>query len=181
MMRMHVGDACKLFSKSQVTDVEHVRSTLQFSTSVELYPVTLVSWLVSWSAKVMKNGSLDLSDFLHEVRGPKSKFGSTAGFFAKNLNFALFGFLWSKWPKIRLFANLLENGSKDFLDFLHNDSSGKLMTSSRARFSKKNVGAEIWGILGVKNDPFCYCSSLSLRIFLKISQNIALLKTFRTM
>ena len=52
------------------------------------------------------------------------------------------------WTKVT------ENGSKDFLDFLHNDSSGKLMTSSRARFSKFLFGAEIWGILGVKNDPF---------------------------
>ena len=58
------------------------------------------------------------------------------------------------------------------LDFLHNDSSGKLMNSSRARFSQKNVGPEIWGILGVKNDPFWYCSSLSLTILLKISQKI---------
>ena len=54
----------------------------------------------------MKNGWLDLSDFLHEVRGPKSKFGSTAGFLKKNLNFALFGFLWSKLPKIALCENL---------------------------------------------------------------------------
>ena len=57
------------------------------------------------------------------------------------------------------------NGSKDFLDFLHNDSSGKLMTSSRARFSKFLFGAEIWGILGVKNDPFWDYSSLSLNDF----------------
>ena len=67
------------------------------------------------------------------------------------------------------------------LDFLHNDSSGKLMNSSRARFSKKLFGAAQWGILGVENDPFWYCSSLSLTILLKISQKIALLKTFRTM
>ena len=82
---------------------------------------------------------------------------------------------------VSLSPSVRVNGSKDFLDFLHNDSSGKLMTSSRARFWKKNVGAEIWGILGVKNDPFWYCSSLSLTILLKISQKIALLKTFRTM
>ena len=52
---------------------------------------------------------------------------------------------------------------------------------NRARFPKKNVGAPGDPILGVKNDPFCYCSSLSPRILLKISQKIALLKTFRTM
>ena len=69
----------------------------------------------------MKNGSKDFSAFLHEVRGSKSKFGSTAGFFAKNLNFALFGFLWSKWPKIRLFANFLENGSNDFANLPYLD------------------------------------------------------------
>ena len=45
--------------------------------------------LVSPSTKVMKNGSKDFSDFLHEVRGPKSKFGSTAGFRAKNPKFFL--------------------------------------------------------------------------------------------
>ena len=69
----------------------------------------------------MKNGSKDLSAFLHEVRGPKSKFGSTAGFFAKNLNFALFGFLWSKWLKIRLFVNFLKNGSADFAHIAYSD------------------------------------------------------------
>ena len=42
--------------------------------------------LVSPLPKVLGNGSKDLSDFLHEVRGPKSKFGSTAGFFAKTPN-----------------------------------------------------------------------------------------------
>ena len=108
MMRMHVGDACKLFSKSQVNDVEHVRSTLQ---------------LVSPSLKVTENGSKDFSAFLHEVRGPKSKFGSTAGFSKKNLNFALFGFLWSKWLKIRLFVNLLKNGSADFAHIAYLDRS----------------------------------------------------------
>ena len=41
-------------------------------------------------------------------------------------------------PKIYVFS---------FLVFLHNDSSGKLMTSSRARFSKNLFGGEIWGIL----------------------------------
>ena len=45
-----------------------------------------------------------------------------------------------------------ENGSKDFLDFLHNDSEGKMKMGSRARFSKKNVGAPGDPILGVKND-----------------------------
>ena len=39
--------------------------------------------------KVLENGSKDLSAFLHEVRGPKSKFGSTAGFRAKNPKFFL--------------------------------------------------------------------------------------------
>ena len=90
-------------------------------------------------------------------------------------------YCWLVGWSVGLLEKVRENGSKDFLDFLHNDSSVKLMTSSRARFSKKNVGAEIWGILGVKNDPFWYCSSLSLTILLKISQKIALLKTFRTM
>ena len=77
-------------------------------------------------------------------------------------------------------AQVTENGSKDFLDFLHNDSSGKLMNSSRARFLKKLFGAARWGILGVKNDPFGYCSRTALRILLKISQKLALLKTFPT-
>ena len=65
-------------------------------------------------------------------------------------------------------ARVTENGSKDFLDFLHNDSKGKLKNSYRARFSKKNVGAPGDPILGVKNDPFFSCSSLSPRILLKM-------------
>ena len=31
-------------------------------------------------------------------------------------------------------AQVTENGSKDFLEFLHNDSSGNLMKTNRARF-----------------------------------------------
>ena len=56
-----------------------------------------------------------------------------------------------------------------------------MQQTDRARFSKKNLGAEILGVLGVKNDPFGYCSSLSLTILLKISQKLALLKTFPTL
>ena len=61
-----------------------------------------------------------------------------------------------------------ENGSKDLSDFLHEVRGPKSKKNYRARFSKKNVGPEIWGILGVKNDPFCSCSSLSPRILLKM-------------
>ena len=46
------------------------------------------------------------------------------------------------------------NGSKDFLDFLHNDSSGKLMNSRRARFSiKKCWGRDMGDFRGQKR-PF---------------------------
>ena len=71
----------------------------------------------------MKNGSKDFSDFLHEVRGPKSKFGSTAGFSKKNLILAIFDFLGSKWPQIKVFATLRENGSNDFAHFAYLDRS----------------------------------------------------------
>ena len=55
---------------------------------------------------------------------------------------------------VGLYVTVLQNGSKDFLVFLHNASWGKSKTSYKARFSEKHVVAEIWGILGVKNDPF---------------------------
>ena len=71
----------------------------------------------------MKNGSKDFSAFLHEVRGPKSKFGSTAGFLKKNLNFALFGFLWSKSMFFDVFRTLRENGTEDFVPFAYLDRS----------------------------------------------------------
>ena len=62
-------------------------------------------------------------DFLHEVRGPKSKKSDTARFSKKNLILAILALLGSKYPKIEVFGHLLENGSKDFLDFLHESSS----------------------------------------------------------
>ena len=71
----------------------------------------------------MKNGSKDFSAFLHEVRGPKSKFGSTAGFSKKKSVLAIFDFLGSKWPKIKVFATLWENGSNDFAHFAYLDRS----------------------------------------------------------
>ena len=71
----------------------------------------------------MKNGSKDFSAFLHEVRGPKSKFGSTAGFSKKKSVSAIFDFLGSKWPKIKVFATLRENGSNDFAHFAYLDRS----------------------------------------------------------
>ena len=47
--------------------------TLQFSTLVELTVQKIVACLLAWSVRkiwVWENGSLDFSDFLHEVRGP---------------------------------------------------------------------------------------------------------------
>ena len=83
--------------------------------------------LVSQSEKLWYFQSLDCSEFLHQVRGPKSK------------------------------------------------------NSDRARFCEKNLGVEILGVLCPENDPFGYCSNTRHWIGLKISQKIALTKTFRTM
>ena len=75
----------------------------------------------------MKNGSKDFSAFLHEVRGPKSKFGSTARFSKKILILAIFDFLGSKHPKIKVFATLRENASLDFAHFAHLDRSHRYL------------------------------------------------------
>ena len=97
--------------------------TLQFSTLVELEPNNVVRP----SEKLSYFPSLNCSEFLHQVRGPKSK------------------------------------------------------NSNRARFCEKNLGVEILGVLCPENDPFGYCSNTRHWIGLKISQKIALTKTFRTM
>jgi hypothetical protein len=39
------------------------------------------------------------------------------------LNFAIFDLLGSKWPKIKVFATLRENGSNDFAHFAYLDRS----------------------------------------------------------
>ena len=41
----------------------------------------------------------------------------TAADFPKNLNLEILALLGSKWPKIRVFVNLPENGSNDFSRF----------------------------------------------------------------
>ena len=72
--------------------------------------------------KVMKNGSKDLFAFLHEVRGPKSKFGDKARFFSSPNYLKMNG----RWY----------NRSKDFFgpNFLVDQNGRKL---HEADFSRK--------------------------------------------
>ena len=56
----------------------------------------LGSWSVRPSTKVMKNGSLDLSAFLHEVRGPKMQETDRALFFRKRVGAEILGVLCPK-------------------------------------------------------------------------------------
>ena len=75
------------------------------------------------SAKVRENGSLDFLAFRHGVRGPKTEFGSTAGFFSKTLVRPRAGPLGPKRPKIEVFRTLRENGSNDFAHIAYLDRS----------------------------------------------------------
>ena len=75
------------------------------------------------SGKLSYFPSKDFLDFRHGVRGPKSKVGSTAGFSKKKSVLAIFDFLGAKWPKIKVFASLRENGTKDFAHFAYLDRS----------------------------------------------------------
>ena len=71
--------------------------------------------------------------------------------------------------------------SLDCSNFLHQVRGQKCKNSDRARFCEKNLGVEILGVLCPENDPFGYCSNTRHWIGLKICQQIALTKTFRTM
>ena len=72
----------------------------------------------------MKNGSKDLSAFLNEVRGPKSKKSDTAGFSKKNLDFGVLGVF---MVKNGVFRTFLENGSNDFAHFAYLDRLGRYL------------------------------------------------------
>ena len=66
--------------------INYLRHSDLFSTSVEVRVGNPKHCPAGPFTKVIKNGSKDLSVFLHEVRGPKSKKTDTAGFLKKNLN-----------------------------------------------------------------------------------------------
>ena len=98
------------------------RVYILFSTSVELsYPYSPSG--VFGLPKVTENGSKDFLDFLHNDSEGKMKMGSRARFSRKNLILAIFEFLGSKYPKIKVFATLRENGSNDFAHFAYLDRS----------------------------------------------------------
>ena len=73
--------------------------------------------------KVLENGSKDLSSFLHEVRDQKISSVARPDFRKKNPFRLFFEFLGSKYPKIKVFATLRENGSNDFAHFAYLDRS----------------------------------------------------------
>ena len=56
---------------------------------------------------------MDLSEFLHEDRGPKSKKSDTVGFSKINLKFCLF------FPLFGVFRTLRENATLDFAHFAY--------------------------------------------------------------
>ena len=63
---------------------------------------------------------LDFLDFLHAVKGPKSKKTDTAGFSKKNLKYCAF---WVFMVKIEVFRTLRENATVDFAHFAYLDRS----------------------------------------------------------
>ena len=71
----------------------------------------------------MKNGSKDFSDFLHKNTIKNIKNSDRARFSRKILFLAQKFFLGSKYPKIKVFATLRENGTKDFAHFAYLDRS----------------------------------------------------------
>ena len=84
-------------------------------------------------AKVLENGSKDFFDFLHEVRGPLVMKTDRAGFFLKTPVFRFSGLTVPKRPeiakndpKMTQIEVFLENGSKDFRDFLQEVREPKL-------------------------------------------------------
>ena len=83
--------------------------------------------ILGWSAKVTENGSLDFLDFLHKNSTKIEKKTDRARFSKKNLILAIFDFLGSKHPKIKVFATLRENGSNDFAHFAYLDRSHRYL------------------------------------------------------
>ena len=100
-----------VFSELALNDLSDFGPELSSFRSQEM---TSVSPLVSLLVSFLRIGSLDFSDFLHEVRGPQMQKSDGALFLKKKSLVPFFG---QKMPKNEVFRTLRKIESLNFSDF----------------------------------------------------------------
>ena len=93
----------------------------------------------------MKNGSKDFLDFLHKNSTKNDKKSDRARFSKKILFLAIFDFLGSKHPKIKVFATLRENGSNDFAHIAYLDRSHQYLQLFYWHHARENTSRAFIG------------------------------------